>query len=79
MPRIFGVAGKNGVVPLAGDGTKEQRKCCLCMRAEVYVCRSGRIKDKTGERPVRADGGAGGSRMGGCTYRGKFTFAVRDG
>ncbi|MEI3582289.1 MAG: hypothetical protein V8R89_06440 [Alphaproteobacteria bacterium] len=21
--RIFGVAGKNGVVPLAGDGTKE--------------------------------------------------------
>jgi hypothetical protein len=23
LPRIFGVAGKNGVVPLVGDGTKE--------------------------------------------------------
>ena len=31
---------------------------------EVCVCRSGRIKDKAGERPVRADGGTGGSRMG---------------
>ena len=31
---------------------------------EVCVCRPGRIKDKAGERPVRADGGIGGSRMG---------------
>ena len=57
MLRIFGVAGKNGVVPLAGDGTKEQRKCCLCMRAEVCVCRPGRIKNKAGGRLTRTEAG----------------------
>ena len=38
---------------------------------EVCVCRSGRIKDKAGERPVRADGDVPVRRKTGVSGRRK--------